>query len=150
MLALQFERGKIVIELRRCPAIDGMTRRTIQPKAALMRLIVVVAGKAILWRRREINPPARVEMALHASNTSMRAGELERKNAVIEIFIEAVYAIMTIEAGGAEGQAMGGHEPEVHLTVACVTGFWSKSCDIAVVAVITGKRLTGGHQLVSA
>jgi hypothetical protein len=79
----------------------------------------------------------------------MLTRELEGEDIVIEILPQAVHTIVTVETGRAEGQSMGGHEDRVQLTVARITGFWSKGCDIAVVAIITGERLTRGRKLVS-
>ena len=66
VFALQLERSQVVIELCGRPSLRGVTLAAIQPKAAVMRLIVMVTGIAILWRRREIRQRACVDMTLHA------------------------------------------------------------------------------------
>ena len=48
MLALQLERREIVVKRGGCPAVCCVTVRTVKPKAASVRLIVMVTGIAIL------------------------------------------------------------------------------------------------------
>ncbi|HET6821273.1 MAG TPA: hypothetical protein VFH34_01425 [Anaerolineales bacterium] len=79
-----------------------MARCTIRAKLTVVRVILLVAGKTILRRRDKINQPARVEVALHTGKTNMAAGQLKRKNIVIEILVEAIHAVMTIKAGRAK------------------------------------------------
>ena len=62
-----------------------MARCTIRAKLTVVRVILLVAGKTILRRRGKVNQPARVDVALHTSKNSMAAGQLERKDIVIEI-----------------------------------------------------------------
>lgn len=77
VFALQLESRQAVIELCRSPAIRGVTLTAIQPEAAIVRLVVMVTGVAVLQRYREVAQGARVDMALHTGKTYMPACQLE-------------------------------------------------------------------------
>jgi hypothetical protein len=77
VLAFQFERCQIVIELGRSPAVRFVTLTAIQPEATLMRLIVMVTGVAILQRDRKVAQATRVDMTLHTGKINMFARQLE-------------------------------------------------------------------------
>jgi hypothetical protein len=46
--AFEFERGKIVIEFRRGPALRIMTLTAVRAEAAIVRIVVEMAGMAVL------------------------------------------------------------------------------------------------------
>ena len=48
VLSFQFERGKIVIQFCRSPAVRCMALTTVKPKTALMRFVITMTGIAIL------------------------------------------------------------------------------------------------------
>ena len=149
MRAGQREATEVVIERCGSPALCGVTRSAIQPKAALMRLIVMVTGIAILQRHRKISKTTRVDMALHTRNAGMFACQLEGKDIVVKILPEAIHPVMTVETGGTKRQCMCGHESQIHLTVTSIARFQCEDCDIAVVAVVTGERFARSRTLVA-
>src|SRR5689334_977642 len=69
VLAFQFERSQIVVESGRRPAIHRVAPAAIQPEAALMWLIVMMTGVAILQGHLEVAKAARVDMTLHTGKT---------------------------------------------------------------------------------
>lgn len=95
--ALESECRQVVIELCRRPALRRMTLAAIEPKAPLVRLIVMVTRVAVLLCHRKITKAARVGMALDAGDPDVFTGQLERIRIVIEITPEAVHAIVTVE-----------------------------------------------------
>jgi hypothetical protein len=68
---------------------------------------------------------------------------------MIEVLAQAIHAIMTIKTGGPKRQSMRRHKPQIHLTVATITCIHREGCDISVMAVLTGERLTRSRQLMS-
>ena len=100
--AFELECCQIVIKGGRRPAVRGMALAAIQSKTALMRLIVMMAGIAILRRRRKIAKVAPVDMTLHTGKAHMLPGELEGKGIVIEIRAETIHTIMTVKTGYSE------------------------------------------------
>ena len=113
-----------------------------------MWLIFLVAGIAILQRHREVTEATGIYMALNTGQSDVFARELERKDIVIEILSEAIHTIVTIEAGGTEGQRVRGHESLVNLTVAGIAGIQGEGCDIAMMAVSASERHTPSRLLV--
>ena len=77
VFAFELERRQVVIERCRGPTIRGVTLAAIQPKATLVRLIVMMTGIAILQRHREVTRAARVDMTLHAGKTRVFAHQFE-------------------------------------------------------------------------
>ena len=136
VLALQFERGQIVVESGRRPAIHRVTLAAIQPEATLMRLIVMMTGVAILQGHLEVAKAARVDMTLYTGKTHVLTRQREGKAVVVKILPEPIHAIVTVETAGAKRQRMRGHEHRIHLTMACVASLRREGCDIAQVAVV--------------
>ena len=136
VLSLQFECGEVVIELGRSPAVRGVTLAAIESKPTLMRLIVMMAGIAVLLRGREVTQTAGVDMALHAGKTDVTARQLECKNIVIEVLIETVHTIMAIQTGRAKGQGVSGHEAYIRLSVTRIASIQFEGGNIAMMAVI--------------
>lgn len=97
MSTRQWEVTAVVIERRGCPAILCVAIRAAEPVSSLVRLILLVAGIAVLKRHREVAQPTRVEVALVTGQSHMLPFDLERKSIVIEMGTEAIDAIMTIE-----------------------------------------------------
>ena len=79
----------------------------------------------------------------------MLAGELERKNVVIEVSIEAIHTIMTIQAYGTEGQSMRSHESQVHLTMTGISGLRRERGYIDLMAIVTLERFRRSRLLVT-
>jgi hypothetical protein len=71
MFPLELERCQVVIELGRSPAIDCVTLAAIEPEASLMRLIVMMAGIALLGRYGEVADEAGVDVTLHTGKPGM-------------------------------------------------------------------------------
>lgn len=99
VLALQFERGQVMIELGGDPTIRSVALAAIRSKAALVRLVVEVTRITILPRHREIPNATRVDMALHTGEPHMLAGQLKGKEAVVEVLSKTVDAVMAIATG---------------------------------------------------
>lgn len=77
VLAFQLERGQVVIERGRSPALGSMTLAAVGPETPLVRLVVLMAGVAILRGHREICSSARIDMALHTGQPSVLPCESE-------------------------------------------------------------------------
>ena len=99
MCPLQFEVGKVVVELGWFPSIHRMAGCAIPSKSTLMGIVIVVAGIAILQRCLKIADRARIEMTFRTVEPVMFAGDLELEPVVIEIRHQAVHTVMTIQAG---------------------------------------------------
>src|SRR6186997_3029955 len=93
----QGEVAEGMVEAGRSPAICRVTLAAIQPEAALMRLIVMMTGVAILPGRLEVVNAARVDMTLHTGKTHVPASQWEGKDIVVEILSEPIHAIVTVE-----------------------------------------------------
>lgn len=149
MSAGQGEIAETMVERCRSPAIGGVTLAAVEPEAALVGLIVMMTRVAILQGHGEIPEAARIDMALDTGKTHMFAGELERKDIVIEVLTQAIHAIMTVETGRAKGERVRGHERQIHLTVASITGLRDEGPDIAVMAIVAGERFARSRTLVT-
>ena len=137
------------IEFGRSPGYGRVTSRAVRPKATLMRLIVLVTGKAILRCHCEISQTARVDMTLHAGNARMLPGQLERKDIMAEMLPKAIHAVVTIKTGRTKRQCMRRHEPRVQLAVTGIAGVQYKGRDVALMTVITLERLLRNRTLVT-
>ena len=84
MFAFQFECRQIVIELRRLPSIRRMTRGAFGAVSGLVRVVLQMAGGAILRRRRKVREGARVRVARYAIDLDVLAFEAEREIIVRE------------------------------------------------------------------
>ena len=73
----------IVIERRRLPGSSSVALRAVRPKSPGMSIIIGMACRTDLWRRRV---PA-VGMTFRAVNTIVRAGQLKCKRIVIDVNI---------------------------------------------------------------
>ena len=114
-----------------------MTGPTIDTELPVVLVVLLVAGVTILQGHLEIAEAARVEMALLARKIHMPAGELERKRIVVEALVEAVHAVMAVEAGRAKGGHVDIHERHIDLAVAGITRFQCKCGDIIAMTVTT-------------
>lgn len=126
MSAFQFKRGKIVVKLRRSPAICRVTLTAIGSEATFVRLILPMARRAILQCYGKITEPARIDMALYTGNADVLTRDFERKGVMVKVLSEAVSAIMTIKTSRAKGYGMCSHEPYIALAVAGIAGIHGK------------------------
>ena len=126
MFAFQFKRGKIVVKLCRSPAIRSVTLAAIRSEATFVRLILPMAGRAILQCHGKITEPARIGVTLYTGNADVLTRDFERRGVMVKILSEAVHAIMTIEARRAKGYGMCGHEPYIALAVTGIAGIHGK------------------------
>lgn len=149
MPALQFEGSEIMVKLCRGPSIRRMTLAAVDPKAARMRIVLVMAGIAILQCHRKVSQTTRIEVTLHTGKPDMFAGELERKSIVIEALPESVHPVVAIETSRAKGDHVRGHEAGVRLTMATVAGVRGKFRNVAKVTVIALERRPRSRQLVA-
>lgn len=106
-----------MVKLCRSPAIRGVTLTAIGSKTTFVRLILPVAGIAILQRRGEIAQTARIDVTLYTGNADVLASNFERKGVVVKILSEAISAVMTIETSRAKGYSMRGHKAYIPLAV---------------------------------
>lgn len=88
-------------------------------------------------------------MALHTRHTHMLPCDLERKGVVIETLSKVVHTIVAIETSRTKGDGMGGHETQVYLTVAGITGIGSELRKVAAMTIVTGEQYTGRRTRVS-
>jgi hypothetical protein len=148
--ATMIQRERVLpVEFSRSPSAGVMTRRTLRSELTIVGIILLVAGVAILRRRGEVYQPACIDMTLHAGKTSMAARKLEREHTVIEILIEAIHPVVTLEAGGAKREGMCGHKRQVHLAMTGFAGCQGERGDVIVMAVIASERFTRSRQLVA-
>lgn len=71
--ARQLEGRHVVIEFGGGPAHDGVASGAILTKLTVVRIVLLVAGEAILWRRGEVRQRERMVVALVAGNTGVPA-----------------------------------------------------------------------------
>ena len=148
VLALEFERGKVVVKLGGCPAVGGVTGGAVGAEAPLVRFIGAVAGGAILRSARKIGKGPRIQVTLGAQHVDVPAVEPENK-IVPEIFPKAIHAVVAVETGVAVGEGMRQGKGRVNLTVTSLAGVRSESGDVAVMAVVAGERFSPSRFLVT-
>ena len=95
MSAFQLERRKVVIEIRRFPTVHRMADRTVRTELTAVRVVIVVAGIAILQSLLKVADGTRVSMAFRAGQPIVLASELEHEIVVGEIRYKAVHPVMT-------------------------------------------------------
>ena len=100
VLANQFERGQVVVNGSRCPAIRGMALPAVLAQATLVCVILGVAGSAVLGcvLQRGQGGGCIRGVALPAGNRGMFSGEGKGALGMIEGMAIAVDAIMTGQA----------------------------------------------------
>lgn len=86
------------IELSGNPGVGRMAGCTVRSKVPGVKHRFGMAGRTVPRGRCKISQAARVHMALRTGNLRMPARQRKGKKAVIEILIEAVHTIVTIEA----------------------------------------------------
>ena len=150
MLAFELKSGEVMIELCRGPACFGMTGRTVLAKAPFMRLILLMAGIAILRGVRKIRQIARIEMTPVTCKICMATLKCKRILIMVEFFPKAIHTIVTIQAGCSIDQGMACHESYILLAVTAITSAGIKFADIVRVAVLAGKRFARRRELVTA
>lgn len=101
VLAFKLESRQVVIELRRGPAVLCMAVCTVGAITSSMGLIPLMARDTIPGGQLKICLAARIVMALIARQPGMLSLEREGEDLVIEVFIEAVDTIVTVQAGRA-------------------------------------------------
>jgi hypothetical protein len=121
MGTFQLESRKIVIEFCRLPTVRGMAGSAVGAEARFMWVVSAVTGIAVLWRCREVNQAARINMALCTGHFQMFPRQLELKAIVIELFAKPIYSIVTIQTGCAISLNVRLGKAGVHLTVAGLT-----------------------------
>lgn len=149
VLTFKLEGCQVVIELCRAPAVLTMTFRAPGTKAAFVRIILLVAGSAILGCDREIAQAAGAEMALITRDSNMFSFDPERELVVIKVFTEAIHSIVAIQAGRSIGKRMGCHKGSIPLAMAGGTDPGVKFGDVISVAILAGKRFTRRCNLVA-
>ena len=77
VFAFQFKGGQVVVEPGRGPAIRRVALAAIQPEAALVRLIVMMTGIAILQGHLEVANAARVDVTVYTGKTDVLTHQWE-------------------------------------------------------------------------
>jgi hypothetical protein len=149
MFPHKLERCQVMIECRWRPAILCMTVHAGESKTSIMRLVGMVTGVAILWRHGEIAKSARSVMTLVAGKPRVFPFQLERKNTVIKILIEAIHTIVTIDTGCTERQVVSDHKSHVLLTMTGIACIGMERGNVVGVAIGTGERFTRSRKLVT-
>lgn len=98
VLAIQFERGQVVVERGRNPRVHAVALHTVRAEAEFVRLVVSMAGEAVARRGLQIRQFARVGVATVTVHLHMRARQRERNLAMVKMFVVGVHAIVTGQA----------------------------------------------------
>lgn len=106
-----------MIKVRVFPCGGVVASLALSSVPPVMVVVLIMTGVTILRQGLQIYDRARIEMALGASCCRMAAFELENVGVMIEI-IEAVHAIVTGKAIGAERKQVSLGEGNVHVAVA--------------------------------
>jgi hypothetical protein len=114
-----------------------------------VRIILLVAGSAILGCDREIAQAAGAEMALITRDSNMFSFDPERELVVIKVFTEAIHSIVAIQAGRSVGKSMSRREGHIHLTVAVGTSSRVEFGNVSSVAILAGERFTRRCELMT-
>ena len=105
----------------------------------VMRVVLIMAGVAILRRGLKVCESAGIKMTLGAADILVPAFEFENSGIVVEV-TETIHAIMTCQAIGAEREQMGLGEGNVHVVVAGLARVGGEGCDVISMTVFTGDR----------
>lgn len=114
-----------------------------------VRVILPMAGVAILRRRLQIYNCARIEVAVCATCFCMFPDQLKRKGIVIEVIAITVHAVMAGKALRPEGEGMCLGEGNVHLTVTGLAGVGSEGGHILRMTIRADKRFLLRCELVT-
>ena len=140
MTALQFERGTIVIKGGRMPSFHDMTRGTVYAQFAPMRIILPVAGEAVLLSCLQVEDRVRIHMACGACKAGVLPVQSKTKPVMVELMTVGVCTVVTIKAGRAERGLMVGHEDGIRLDMAFLTRGDRKRGDIIRMTIAAQER----------
>ena len=121
------------------PSVWGVALSAILPEPPGMRIILGMAGEAVLRRRPQGRQVASSSVALGASDGCMLAGEREIQPVVVESLPVGIYAVMACQAVASKISAVRGGEAGVQLLVAAGAYGLIKSGETGAVAVRTGE-----------
>jgi hypothetical protein len=139
--AIQFESRATVIEMSSFPVIGRVTRGAVASQTGMMRIIELVAGKAIPRRRLQGGQRMLGLVALRTGNLCMFPRQRKGKHGVVEIIAEAIAAVMTVQTGLAKGDGVVDHERHIDLAVTLTTGDLIEGRDVIMMAIHAKERL---------
>lgn len=122
MLAIQFERGKVVVKGGRRPARRGVAGTAIGAQPAFMGILTGMAGEAVLGGGAQVFQRPGVDMAASAGNLCMQAHQWKIIFIVVKIAPIGVQSIMAGKTAIPKGDRMLHGERTVNPGVAGFAG----------------------------
>ena len=126
-----------------------VTGRTVRAKAAIVLIILRVAGITIRGRGCEIRRGASARVTMYTSHLRMFSVQAEGKIIMRESFSKTVGTIVTGQTIGAKIESMRLREDSIHLLMTSLTGQWIKDGDALRVTIRADKRLARDLLLVA-
>lgn len=143
MPAVQFERGKVVVEGCWRPARWGVAGTAIGTQPALVGILTRMAGEAVLVGGTQGFQRPGVGMAITAGNLCMQAHQWKNGFVVVKIAPVGVQSVVTGKATIPKGDCMHDGERTIKLSVAGLAGSFIELGEIvADMAIAAGKGRT--------
>jgi len=106
----QFEICFVMVILDKVPIFRGMAGGAIGTQLALVRIIILVTGKAILRCSLQIHYTASAHMTLRTEGQCVPPNQRKCEFVMSKIVPECIFSIMAVQAGLAESDHMVDHE----------------------------------------